>query len=274
MQIEEIDDDNEHQEEEEEEEQPKPVKKTDNKDKNKKPAPKDKEKEKEKPKEKEKEKEVDVEDEEEEDDEEEGMPELEPADSVKKDEDIDGGKGKGSKQNRSEKKARKAMQKLGMKQVPGIVRVTVKKAKNILFVISKPDVFKSPASDTYIIFGEAKIEDINSQAQAAAAEQFKNNPSNTANTAIDQSAGDTRSEETTSPASSAASSSSASRSTPSATDSVDESGLDSDEIQTVINQTQCTRAQAVAALKKSGNIVDAILALTPWFRRVIKMSVS
>merc|ERR1719479_143343 len=71
------------------------------------------------------------------------------------------------------KKARKAMQKLGMKQVPGIVRVTVKKAKNILFVINKPDVFKSPASDTYIIFGEAKIEDINSQQQVAAAEQFR-----------------------------------------------------------------------------------------------------
>lgn len=35
------------------------------------------------------------------------------------------------KQNRSEKKARKAMQKLGMKPVPGIVRVTVKKAKNV-----------------------------------------------------------------------------------------------------------------------------------------------
>merc|ERR1712178_195498 len=77
-------------------------------------------------------------------------------------------------QSRSEKKSRKAMQKLGMKPVPGIVRVTVKKAKNILFVISKPDVFKSPASETYVIFGEAKIEDINSQAQQQAAEQFKN----------------------------------------------------------------------------------------------------
>ena len=43
----------------------------------------------------------------------------------------------------------------------------------ILFVISKPDVFKSPASDTYIIFGEAKIEDLSAQAQTAAAEQFK-----------------------------------------------------------------------------------------------------
>jgi nascent polypeptide-associated complex subunit alpha len=78
-----------------------------------------------------------------------------------------------SKQSRSEKKSRKAMQKLGMKPVPGIIRVTIKKSKNILFVISKPDVFKSPASDTYIIFGEAKIEDLSAQAQSAAAEQFK-----------------------------------------------------------------------------------------------------
>ncbi|KAF5825418.1 hypothetical protein DUNSADRAFT_10270, partial [Dunaliella salina] len=41
------------------------------------------------------------------------------------------------------------------------------------FVIQTPDVFKSPASDTYIIFGEAKIEDLSAQASAQAAEQFK-----------------------------------------------------------------------------------------------------
>ena len=39
----------------------------------------------------------------------------------------------------------------------GINRVTIKKSKNILFVISKPDVYKSPASDTFIVFGEAKV---------------------------------------------------------------------------------------------------------------------
>jgi hypothetical protein len=82
-----------------------------------------------------------------------------------------------SKQSRSEKKSRKAMQKLGMKPVPGVLRVTIKKSKNILFVISKPDVFKSPNSDTHVIFGEAKIEDLSAQGQqAAAAEQFKAGP--------------------------------------------------------------------------------------------------
>ena len=39
----------------------------------------------------------------------------------------------------------------------GINRVTIKKSKNILFVINKPDVYKSPASDTFIVFGEAKV---------------------------------------------------------------------------------------------------------------------
>jgi hypothetical protein len=39
----------------------------------------------------------------------------------------------------------------------GITRVTIRKAKNILFVIAKPDVFKSPASEIYIVFGEAKV---------------------------------------------------------------------------------------------------------------------
>merc|ERR1719476_646586 len=91
------------------------------------------------------------------------MPNLEGADAGNKD---------GPKVNRAEKKSRKAVSKLGMKPLPGIVRVTVKKSKNILFVISNPDVHKSPNSDTYIIFGEAKIEDLSAQAQASAAQQF------------------------------------------------------------------------------------------------------
>ncbi|XP_077576927.1 uncharacterized protein nacad [Stigmatopora nigra] len=61
------------------------------------------------------------------------------------------------KQSRSEKKARKAMSKLGLKPVHGVTRITIRKSKSILFVISRPDVFKSPASDIYIVFGEAKV---------------------------------------------------------------------------------------------------------------------
>uniref|UniRef100_A0A0E0CCS8 NAC-A/B domain-containing protein n=1 Tax=Oryza meridionalis TaxID=40149 RepID=A0A0E0CCS8_9ORYZ len=63
-------------------------------------------------------------------------------------------------ESRSEKKSRKAMQKLGMKTITGVSRVTIKKSKNILFVISKPDVFKSPNSDTYVIFAAQDDEEV------------------------------------------------------------------------------------------------------------------
>jgi nascent polypeptide-associated complex subunit alpha len=86
-----------------------------------------------------------------------------------------GGTDASQKQSRSEKKARKAMSKLGLKPVTGITRVTMRKSKNIIFVISKPDVYKSPTSDTYIVFGEAKVEDLSQQAQLAAADKFKLN---------------------------------------------------------------------------------------------------
>uniref|UniRef100_A0A803TWV7 NAC-A/B domain-containing protein n=1 Tax=Anolis carolinensis TaxID=28377 RepID=A0A803TWV7_ANOCA len=62
-----------------------------------------------------------------------------------------------AKQSRSEKKARKAMSKLGLRQIHGVTRITIRKSKNILFVITKPDVFKSPASDIYIDLGRMEL---------------------------------------------------------------------------------------------------------------------
>jgi nascent polypeptide-associated complex subunit alpha len=62
-----------------------------------------------------------------------------------------------ARQSRSEKKARKAVQKLGLKLITGVNRVAIRKSKNILFVIAKPDVYKNPNGDTYIVFGEAKV---------------------------------------------------------------------------------------------------------------------
>jgi nascent polypeptide-associated complex subunit alpha len=60
-------------------------------------------------------------------------------------------------QSRAERKARKALLTLGLRKVPDITRVTLRRPKNVLFVIAKPDVYKSPNSDTYIVFGEAKV---------------------------------------------------------------------------------------------------------------------
>ena len=56
--------------------------------------------------------------------------------------------------------------------VDGIARVTIRKSKNILFVFQKPDVLKSPASDTYVVFGEARFEDLSQNAMVNAAEKL------------------------------------------------------------------------------------------------------
>jgi len=153
-------------------------------------------------------------------------------------EDKAGGKAPG-KQNRSEKKARKAMQKLGMKPMAGITRVTVKKAKNILFVISTPEVYKSPVSDIYIIFGEAKIEDMNQKIADETVAPFKENAPAVNKGAPAADEGEDDGEE------------------------VDDKGLDKDEINTIMQQASCSRAKAIKALRKHGNLVDAILELTP-----------
>ncbi|KAG6641137.1 nascent polypeptide-associated complex subunit alpha-like protein 1 [Carya illinoinensis] len=174
-----------------------------------------------------------VEDEDDEDDDDE---------SDDKEEDDAEGQGDGtarSKQSRSEKKSRKAMLKLGMKPIPGVSRVTVKKSKNIMFVISKPDVFKSPASDTYIVFGEAKIEDLSSQLQTQAAEQFK--APNISNVI--------------------------SKPEPSVVaqddEDVDETGVEPKDIELVMTQAGVSRSRAVKALKAAdGDIVTAIMELT------------
>ncbi|CAF2968588.1 unnamed protein product, partial [Rotaria sp. Silwood2] len=70
------------------------------------------------------------------------------------------------------KQARKALAKLGLRPVEKILRVTSRKSKNMLFFIQNPDVYKSPSSDTYIVFREAKIDDLSQRAQIAAANQF------------------------------------------------------------------------------------------------------
>ena len=71
-----------------------------------------------------------------------------------------------------ERKARKALEGLGLKRVPGIQRVTLRRPKNVLLVVANPEVWKAPGSDTYMVYGEAKLEDPNSAAQLSAQAQL------------------------------------------------------------------------------------------------------
>ncbi|CAA2965816.1 nascent polypeptide-associated complex subunit alpha-like protein 2 isoform X1 [Olea europaea var. sylvestris] len=158
---------------------------------------------------------------------------------------VNTGASESSKQSRSEKKSRKAMLKLGMKPVLGVSRVTIKRTKNVLFFISKPDVFKSPNSDTYVIFGEAKIEDLSSQLQTQAAQQFKMPDMGSVMAKPDASASATAEQ------------------VDEEEEEVDETGVEPRDIDLVMTQAGVSKGKAVKALKAhNGDIVSAIMELT------------
>lgn len=46
----------------------------------------------------------------------------------------------------------------------------IRKARNIVFVVQQPEVYKSAGGDTYVVFGEAKIEDLSQQVSHFAAD--------------------------------------------------------------------------------------------------------
>jgi nascent polypeptide-associated complex subunit alpha len=139
------------------------------------------------------------------------------------------------------------MSKLGMEKVENVDRVTLRRGRNLLYVISNPDCFKAPNSDTYVIFGEAKAEDMAAKAAAQAA-AFK--------------------------AESAAAAAAAGAGAPGAakvasiTEEVDEGeidmeGLEEKDVDLVATQANVSKGKAAAALKASdGDIVSAIMELT------------
>lgn len=144
--------------------------------------------------------------------------------------------------NRNEKKARKLLSKMGLKPVTGIERVTIKRSR-MIFAIANPTVYKTSA-DTYIVFGEAKVEDSGFQAQAMAAQRL-------AAAAQKQNAQDEDDDK--------------GKEEVDAEDDeeVDATGVDDKDINIVMEQTQVSRSKAIKALKANNNdIVNTIMELT------------
>jgi len=164
--------------------------------------------------------------------------------------------------SRNEKKARKQIAKLGLKHVPGITRVTLRRPKNILFVINQPDVYKSPSSNTWIIFGEAKIEDLNSQAQANAAQQLQKHES-AANIEADFAAAAAGGPGARDKGKDAQALKKKEEEEEEDGEEVDEEGLENKDIELVMAQATVSRKRAVKALKENDNdIVNSIMALS------------
>lgn len=165
--------------------------------------------------------------------------------------------------SKNEKKARELIKKLNLKQIKGITRVTFKQRGNLIYAIDQPDVFRSSAG-TYVVFGEAKVDDMNKRIAEAQQQQAQQD-------ALSKAAGETgeAGQEDKSQDAITADLEKASLNTNKIEEEeaddgeVDESGLDAKDIDIIVEQTQVSRAKAVKALRvHDGDMVNAIMELS------------
>eukprot|EP00825_Cyclidium_porcatum_P032146 TRINITY_DN3428_c0_g1_i1.p1 TRINITY_DN3428_c0_g1~~TRINITY_DN3428_c0_g1_i1.p1 ORF type:complete len:256 (+),score=80.59 TRINITY_DN3428_c0_g1_i1:180-947(+) len=159
----------------------------------------------------------------------------------------------GKKSNRGEKKFKKAMSKLGMKQVSGINRVTIKRGKQVLLFIDSPEILKSQgAENCYVVFGEAKVNDFAQNLASTEAKQFQKAEQPEQQQQAQQPAQTETSQEKK----------------PEQTQAqkptvIDENKYPAETIQMVMDHCKCTKVDAIKALTESnGDQVNAILKLT------------
>lgn len=152
--------------------------------------------------------------------------------------------------NRNEKKARKLLSKMGgLKPVVGIERVTIKRSR-VIFAIANPTVFKTSA-DTFIVFGEAKVEDAGLQAQAMAAQRLAAAAQRPAAGQEDAEGKEKATDEDGQAADQEND------------EEVDMTGVDEKDIRIIMEQTGVSRGKAVAAFRANNNdIVNTIMELT------------
>ncbi|MBW0517157.1 hypothetical protein O181_056872 [Austropuccinia psidii MF-1] len=157
--------------------------------------------------------------------------------------------GDDSLQSRGERKARKALSKLGLKKVAGISRVTMRRSKSQrFFVIANAEVYKSPHSNCYIVFGEARTED----AATGLGNLAGGGPGNPA--------GGFQPEMMMSHASAGKQAANKIKNELEDDEPEDASGVDDDDITTVMEQAKCSRNKAVRALKENdGDLINAII---------------
>ena len=148
-----------------------------------------------------------------------------------------------SKLNRGEKKCRKALLKVGMKQQEGVTRITLKKRDGLLFVIKTPEVLVSGESQ-FCVFGELQLEDPNSRLAQTEANKFVKDPAVTADSTEKK---DDKKEEKEDDNEEALS----------------EEGLTPNHITMVMEHSGCSRNKAIKALREANDdMVNAVLKLT------------
>ncbi|GAA5825408.1 hypothetical protein JCM10212_007132, partial [Sporobolomyces blumeae] len=150
------------------------------------------------------------------------------------------------------------LSKLGLKKIEGVSRVVLRRPKGVIFAITNPEVFKSPGSECYIVFGEGANED---PSVAFPPIQTAQNPA-----AGGASAGAANESESRQAAEAARQAKQAKALAEARGEKQPEAAskgaadVDEGDVELVVKQANCSREQATKALQNAdGDIVQAIL---------------
>lgn len=166
--------------------------------------------------------------------------------------------------NRNEKKARKLIAKLNLKKVEGINRVFFKRAQGVVFTISDPEVYRNPATGTYVVFGEAKVDTQSANMAAQLADLQQQAAAGQAPEAAAAAGAQADKDPASIQKDLEAAVASTSLEDKEVDDAnVDTSGLSEEDIKLVMDQANVTKSKAVNALRKNNSdIVNTIMELT------------
>ncbi|KAI1489624.1 hypothetical protein F5X96DRAFT_679629 [Biscogniauxia mediterranea] len=157
--------------------------------------------------------------------------------------------------SRNEKKARKAIEKLHLTRVSGITRVTLRRPKNVSFYIYPSDCVV--CASVSVVFGEAKIEDLNSAAQQAAAQQLAAQGGDHDHAGHDHTHGEP---------SKAVESAEEKKEEEDDDEEVDAEGLEDKDIELVMTQANVSRKKAIKALKENDNDIKSAALKLDWVK--------
>ncbi len=149
-----------------------------------------------------------------------------------------------SKNNKMEKKFKKMMKKRGLLPFEGINRVTLRTSKNFIMYIDDPLVMKTKTGNSYVIYGEPKFLDFKKEMGEKEAEKFTKDGEEDK---PEEKTGDIQKEEEEEDDGK----------------EIDKGDLPDDDIQSLMDYSNCTRNVAIKTLKKTnGDLVEAITLLT------------
>ena len=155
--------------------------------------------------------------------------------------------------SRNEKKARKLLKGTGIKKVEGVSRVVLRRRNGSSFIISQPDVYRTP-NGSYIVFGEAQVQQ----------HDFAQQIANLAGQAGETGEADKSPSAIQSDLENAVNNLSVKEDAEEVGDAdVDTTGLDEDKIAMIVEQANVSKSKAVKTLREhDGDLVNALMALT------------